>query len=241
MTVPLLEIDNLVVKYGGVTALRGVSLRVDQGEVVALLGANGAGKSTLVRAVSGLIGKVGGIVRFAGNDITKTGASRIVGLGLIQVPEGREIFSRMTVRENLLMGAYRFGAPSDDAMADVLALFPRLHERLDQRGGSLSGGEQQMLAIARGLLAKPNLLVLDEPSLGLAPKVAIQMFEILAALAKRGITILLAEQSARLALELADRAYVLANGRIHTSGNADELAESPEIIDAYLGGQRLTT
>jgi len=233
----LLKVDGLAVRYGGVQALQGVDIEVAAGEVVAILGANGAGKTTLVRALSGLVPKAGGRVTFDGVDLTSASSARIVGAGLIQVPEGRDIFAAMSVKENLLMGAYRFSHVKVDQLNDVFELFPRLKERLDQRAGTLSGGEQQMLAIGRALLSQPKLLMLDEPSLGLAPLVVKLVFDTLATLAKRGMTLLVVEQNARRALALATRAYVITNGRVQISGPAAEVAASPEIVAAYLGGK----
>jgi branched-chain amino acid transport system ATP-binding protein len=234
----LLRIEGLSVRYGGVEALSGVDLEVADGEVVALLGANGAGKTTLVRALSAIVPKSSGRIVLDGRDISRAGSADVVAAGLVQVPEGRDVFAAMSVRENLLMGAYRFSRLDAGRIDDVLELFPRLRERFDQRAGTLSGGEQQMLAIGRALLARPKLLMLDEPSLGLAPIVASLVFDTLAKLAGRGLTLLIAEQNARRALRLASRAYVLANGRIETAGAAAALAASPAIVAAYLGGQR---
>ena len=232
----LLQVEGLTVRYGGVQALNGVDIEVNAGEVVALLGANGAGKTTLVRSLSGLVKKAGGKVSFDGLDLTRASSADIVDAGLIQVPEGRDIFAAMSVHENLLMGAYRF-AKVDTAELDLIfELFPRLKERLDQRAGTLSGGEQQMLAIGRAMLSRPKLLMLDEPSLGLAPLVVKLVFDTLGKLAARGIPLLVVEQNARRALALASRAYVIANGSVRFSGKSDDVASSPEIVDAYLGG-----
>ncbi|MGE4010696.1 MAG: ABC transporter ATP-binding protein [Alphaproteobacteria bacterium] len=232
----LLKVEGLAVRYGGVQALLGIDVEVASGEVVAILGANGAGKTTLVRALSGLVPKAGGRVTFDGQDLTRAGSADIVGAGLIQVPEGRDIFAAMSVKENLLMGGYRFPSVKSDQLDMVFELFPRLKERLDQRAGTLSGGEQQMLAIGRALLSQPKLLMLDEPSLGLAPMVVKLVFDTLETLAARGTTLLVVEQNARRALALATRAYVITNGRVQLSGAAAELASSPEIVAAYLGG-----
>ena len=232
----LLHVEGLTVRYGGVQALNGVDIAVNAGEVVALLGANGAGKTTLVRSLSGLVKKAGGKVSFDGLDLTRASSADIVDAGLIQVPEGRDIFAAMSVHENLLMGAYRF-AKVDTAELDLIFdLFPRLKERLDQRAGTLSGGEQQMLAIGRAMLSRPKLLMLDEPSLGLAPLIVKLVFDTLAKLSARGIPLLVVEQNARRALALASRAYVIANGSVRFTGTADDVASSPEIVDAYLGG-----
>ena len=232
----LLHVEGLTVRYGGVQALNGVDIEVNRGEVVAILGANGAGKTTLVRSLSGLVKKAAGKVDFDGLDLTRASSADIVDAGLIQVPEGRDIFAAMSVHENLLMGAYRF-AKVDTAELDLIFdLFPRLKERLDQRAGTLSGGEQQMLAIGRAMLSRPKLLMLDEPSLGLAPLIVKLVFDTLAKLSARGIPLLVVEQNARRALALASRAYVIANGSVRFTGTADDVASSPEIVDAYLGG-----
>ena len=232
----LLHVEGLTVRYGGVQALNGVDIEVNRGEVVAILGANGAGKTTLVRSLSGLVKKAAGKVNFDGLDLTRASSADIVDAGLIQVPEGRDIFAAMSVHENLLMGAYRF-AKVDTAELDLIFdLFPRLKERLDQRAGTLSGGEQQMLAIGRAMLSRPKLLMLDEPSLGLAPLIVKLVFDTLAKLSARGIPLLVVEQNARRALALASRAYVIANGSVRFTGTADDVASSPEIVDAYLGG-----
>ena len=232
----LLKVEGLTVRYGGVQALNGVDIEVNRGEVVAILGANGAGKTTLVRSLSGLVKKAAGKVNFDGLDLTRASSADIVDAGLIQVPEGRDIFAAMSVHENLLMGAYRF-AKVDTAELDLIFdLFPRLKERLEQRAGTLSGGEQQMLAIGRAMLSRPKLLMLDEPSLGLAPLIVKLVFDTLAKLSARGIPLLVVEQNARRALALASRAYVIANGSVRFTGTADDVASSPEIVDAYLGG-----
>ncbi len=238
MTGALLEISDVAANYGGVQALRGVSLTVARGEVVALIGANGSGKSTLARVLSGLVQKSAGRVVFDGNDVSRLSAPRIVQNGLVHVPEGREIFASMTVEENLLIGGYRFGRPRPSALSDVLTLFPRLKERLKQRSGTLSGGEQQMLAIARGLLTEPKLLVLDEPSLGLAPIVVELLYRTFGALKARGMSMLVAEQNTRRVLALSDRAYVLSNGRIALSGNSADLGKSESVLATYLGSKR---
>ena len=232
----LLNVEGLAVRYGGVQALQGVDIQVAAGEVVAILGANGAGKTTLVRALSGLVPKAGGRVTFDGLDLTRAGSADIVGAGLIQVPEGRDIFAAMSVKENLLMGGYRFPSVKADQLDTVFELFPRLKERIDQRAGTLSGGEQQMLAIGRALLSQPKLLMLDEPSLGLAPLIVKLVFDTLETLAGRGMTLLIVEQNARRALALATRAYVITNGRVQFSGAAAAVAASQEIVAAYLGG-----
>jgi branched-chain amino acid transport system ATP-binding protein len=234
---PLLDVQNLSVSYGPVTALRGISLHVDRGEIVALIGANGAGKSTTLRTISGLLAPQKGTIVFDGRPIQGRPAHRIAAAGLVQVPEGRGIFANLTVDENLRLGAFR----RRDAVAvrkdreKALALFPRLKERLAQSAGTLSGGEQQMLAIARALLAAPVLLLLDEPSLGLAPQIVRMIFRLIREINKEGTTILLVEQNARMALEVSRRAYVLEVGRIQTQGASAELAASDAVRKAYLG------
>jgi branched-chain amino acid transport system ATP-binding protein len=237
LNVPLLEVKDLCVWYGPVQALRGISLRVERGEVVALLGANGAGKSTTLRTISGLLKPREGAVAFDGKPIAGSPPHRIVCNGLVHVPEGRGIFSQLTVEENLQLGAFtrhdRAQLAKDRERA--IARFPRIGERMQQPAGTLSGGEQQMLAVARALLARPKLLLLDEPSLGLAPQVVRTIFEILREINRDGTTILIVEQNARMALELAHRAYVLEVGRIRREGTAAELAASDEIQKAYLG------
>jgi branched-chain amino acid transport system ATP-binding protein len=233
----LLEVENLGVHYGGIHALKGISFAVAQGEVVALIGGNGAGKTTTLRAISGLVKPSSGQVRFAGKVITGLPAHQIVGLGLSMAPEGRGIFANLTVDENLDIGAYlrkdRVEVAKDRAKA--LALFPRLAERLAQNAGTLSGGEQQMLAIARALLARPTLLLLDEPSLGLAPQVTQLIFKIVRTIAAEGTTILLVEQNAHMALGVATTGHVLEVGSLVTSGPAKELARDDTIRKAYLG------
>jgi branched-chain amino acid transport system ATP-binding protein len=238
MNAPLLELANVSTFYGAVQALRNVNLAVYEGEIVALIGANGAGKSTLLMTVCGNPHPRQGSVFYAGEEITRLPTYRIMRRGIAQAPEGRRIFPRMTVRENLLIGAQARDPEAAEAeLPYVLELFPRLAERLDQRGGTLSGGEQQMLAIARALMAGPRLLLLDEPSLGLAPLVARQIFAAIRALnQERRLTVLLVEQNAYQALRLAHRAYVLVNGTITMQGPAAELLGRPEIRAAYLEG-----
>jgi len=240
MTVPLLSVRGVKTYYGRVMALKGVDLDVNEGEIVTLIGANGAGKSTLMMTVCGNPRAREGKIEFAGRDITHLPTHEIAHLKLAQAPEGRRIFSRMTVLENLQMGAnVDRGASFSAELERVFALFPRLAERLRQRGGTLSGGEQQMLAIARALMGRPRLLLLDEPSLGLAPLIAQQIFGILRELnARDGITVFLVEQNAYHALKLAHRAYVMVNGRITLTGTGSELLERPEIRQAYLEGGR---
>jgi branched-chain amino acid transport system ATP-binding protein len=234
---PLLDVQDLSVSYGPVAALRGISLRVEAGEVVALIGANGAGKSTTLRTISGLLVPRQGTICFDGRPIQGRAAHQIVASGLVHVPEGRGIFANLTVDENLRLGAFRrrVSAAVGKDRDRALRLFPRLRERLGQAAGTLSGGEQQMLAIARALMAAPRLLLLDEPSLGLAPQIVRMIYELIAEINREGMTILLVEQNARMALEVARRAYVLEVGRIQTQGPAAELAASDEIRKAYLG------
>jgi branched-chain amino acid transport system ATP-binding protein len=233
-----LSVDNLSVSYGAIQALHGISLRVERGEVVTLIGGNGAGKTTTLRAVSGLLRPEEGKIEFDGESIVGMQPHRIVQKGLVHVPEGRGIFANLTVEENLRMGAYsrhdHEGIRADRDRA--LELLPRLKERLAQQAGTLSGGEQQMLAIARAMLARPRLLMLDEPSLGLAPQVVRTVFQVIREIASSGTTILLVEQNAGMALEAADRAYVIEVGEILMDGPAHELAKSDEIRKAYLGG-----
>jgi len=233
----LLEIDNITLLYGRIQALHGISLTVDEGEIVALIGANGAGKSTTMRAVSGLRPIASGSIRFAGQDITKLRADLRVVRGISQSPEGRGIFPGMTVQENLEMGAYtrRDGAAIREDMDRVFGLFPRLKERIRQPGGTLSGGEQQMLAVGRALMSRPKLMLLDEPSMGLAPMLIQQIFSIITEINQQGTTILLVEQNAQQALSRAHRAYVLETGRIVKSGTGAELLHDPAVKDAYLG------
>ena len=237
---PLLQLTGVTAFYGAIQALKGVDLEVHQGEIVALIGSNGAGKSTLMMTVCGNPRAREGTIHFAGQDITHLPTHQIARLKLSQSPEGRRIFSRMTVLENLQMGATT-GDPSTFAadLERVLTLFPRLNERLAQRGGTLSGGEQQMLAIARALMSRPRLLLLDEPSLGLAPLIVRQIFDAIKTLnAQDGLTVFLVEQNAFHALKLAHRGYVMVNGLITLSGTGHELLERPEIKAAYLEGGR---
>ncbi|MEU4643211.1 ABC transporter ATP-binding protein [Micromonospora sp. NPDC023814] len=233
----LLEIDDVSLLYGRIQALHGISLTVDEGEIVALIGANGAGKSTTMRAISGIRPVASGSIRFNGEDITKLRADLRVRRGLCQAPEGRGIFPGMTVLENLDMGAYtrrdRTGIAQD--LDRVLNLFPRLAERRKQAGGTLSGGEQQMLAVGRALMSRPKLLLLDEPSMGLAPMLIQQIFDIITEINEQGTTILLVEQNAQQALARAHRAYVLETGRIVKSGTGADLLHDPAVKEAYLG------
>ncbi len=232
----MLNVDNINVYYGQIHALKDVSLEVKEGEIVALIGANGAGKSTTLRAISGLLRSRTGSISLMGEDISKTEACKLVSKGLAHVPEGRRIFLQMTVLENLEMGAYTKPDNVKAGIQDVFERFPRLKHRKDQIAGTLSGGEQQMLAMGRALMSKPKLLMLDEPSMGLAPILVQQIFDIIKELHKSGTTILLVEQNAEMALNIADRAYVLESGIIKLSGTGHELAQSDEIKKAYLGG-----
>ena len=232
----LLEVEGLEVSYGAVRALRGVDLYVDTGEIVGLVGANGAGKSTLLRAISGLVKARRGSVKLAGTELGRAATTRIVAAGIAHVPEGRHVWPDMSVTENLRLGGVIVGGDSEtERLERVLMLFPELRDRLKQKAGTLSGGEQQMLAIGRGLMSRPKLLMLDEPSLGLAPVVVQRLKELFATLKQDGLTILLSEQNARLALGATDRAYVLAEGRILTSGTPHDLLENADLISAYLG------
>jgi len=233
---PLLDVEGLDVHYGAIHALRGVSFRVDEGEIVTLIGANGAGKSTTLRALSGMVAPSAGRVRFAGADVTGRRSEQMLRSGMAHVPEGRGIFPNLTVDENLDLGAY--ARKDKEVGADrerVFTLFPRLQERLAQNAGTLSGGEQQMLAIGRALLARPRLLLMDEPSLGLAPQLVQTIFKIIREINAAGTTILLVEQNAHMALQTAHRAYVLEVGAVAMSGAAAELAASDEVRKSYLG------
>jgi branched-chain amino acid transport system ATP-binding protein len=235
----LLEVHEIEVYYGKIAALKKVSLQVDSGEIVALIGANGAGKTTTLKTISGLRPLSGGRISFDGKDISRMPGHRRVVVGIGQAPEGRGIFPGMTVAENLLMGSYarkRRNGNRDEELAEVYELFPRLAERRNQAGGTMSGGEQQMLAIGRALMAKPKVLLLDEPSMGLAPMLVNQIFSIISEINRRGTTVLLVEQNAAQALQLADRAYVLETGRVVKSAPAHDLLTDPEVQAAYLGG-----
>jgi branched-chain amino acid transport system ATP-binding protein len=238
MAEPLLQIDALEVRYGAIEALNGISLQVHAGEVVTIIGGNGAGKSTLMKAVSGLEPAHAGTIRFAGQDITRVPGHQRVALGIAQSPEGRQVFSDQSVRDNLMLGAYHRKASKVEIEADIeaqFAAFPRLRERQDQMAGTMSGGEQQMLAIARALMAKPQLLLLDEPSLGLAPLIVKEIFGIIRGLKTKGVTILLVEQMANQALAVAERGYVLETGRITLQGEGRALRRDPQVRAAYLG------
>jgi branched-chain amino acid transport system ATP-binding protein len=234
----LLELQDLHVYYGNIHALKGVSLQVEAGEIVALLGANGAGKSTTLNTISGLLRPRSGAVRLEGDDLTQVPPHRIVQRGVVQVPEGRRIFGQLTVLENLEMGAFTRTDPQGvgEDLNRVFALFPRLKERQNQVAGTLSGGEQQMLAIGRALMSRPRVLLMDEPSMGLAPLLVEQIFDAIQEINRQGTTILLVEQNAYMALQVAHRGYVLQTGQVVLSGPAEQLRENPEVKRAYLGG-----
>ena len=233
----MLKVEDLQVYYGSIHAIKGVSFEVNEGEIVTLIGANGAGKSTTLNTVGGLLKPRSGKITFEGKDLHGMAANKVVSEGMALCPEGRRVFQHMTVLENLEMGAYtRSNAEAAETLEHVYELFPRLKERYRQVAGTLSGGEQQMLAMGRALMSRPKLMMLDEPSMGLAPILVQQIFDIIVDMNKQGTTILLVEQNAQMALSVANRAYVLETGRITTSGDAKELAESEEIKKAYLGG-----
>jgi len=235
---PMLEVNNLVVSYGAIRALKGISFDVKEGEIISLIGANGAGKTTTLHSISNLIKKQSGSVIFKGEDITNTTPDKIVKAGLIHVPEGRRVFANLTVKENLEMGAYlrndKAGIKAD--LEHVYELFPRLRERVKQLAGTLSGGEQQMLAMGRGLMSKPELLLLDEPSMGLAPILVDEIFDIIQKINKDGTTILLVEQNAFKAMSIANRVYILETGEVASSGNSEEMIHDEAVKKAYLGG-----
>ncbi len=234
----LLEVNDLHVFYGAIHALQGISFHVKKGEIVTLIGANGAGKSTTLNTISGLVRARSGSIKFKGEEITKTPAYDIVKMGVVQVPEGRQIFAPLTVKENLDMGAFTRTDSKGikQSLERVYQSFPRLKERLNQYGGTLSGGEQQMLAMGRGLMSNPELLLLDEPSMGLAPFLVDEIFAIIQEINSQGTSILLVEQNAQMALSIADRAYVLETGRFVLEGSAHEVATNPDVKEAYLGG-----
>ena len=233
----MLNVENINVYYGAIHAVKNVSLHVNEGEIVTLIGANGAGKTTTLQTISGLLHARSGSITFQDQSIGGIPAHKLVSLGMAQVPEGRRVFLQMSVKENLEMGAFtRPGSEVDDSIAEVYERFPRLKERMNQVAGTLSGGEQQMLAMGRALMSKPKLLMLDEPSMGLAPILVEQIFDIIKELHKAGTTILLVEQNAEMALKVADRAYVMESGKIVLSGTGAELAASDAIKKAYLGG-----
>ena len=234
----MLKVENLVVKYGMIEAIKGISFEVNDGEIVTLIGSNGAGKTTTMQTISGLLKPASGSVLLDGVDLTKTAPHKIVPMGLAQVPEGRRVFAQQTVQENLELGAYtrkdKEGIEED--MKKVFELFPRLEERKTQLAGTLSGGEQQMLAMARALMAKPKIMLMDEPSMGLSPLLVREIFRIIEDINKSGTTVLLVEQNAKMALAIADRAYVLETGKITLEGTGEELASSEQVRKAYLGG-----
>lgn len=231
----ILAVSGLRVHYGVIEAVKGIDLTLEQGQMTTLLGANGAGKSTTLLTLSGLLRSSAGSIVFDGVELNRLSPHRIVELGVVQVPEGREILTTLSVRENLLLGAYRRRDKIAADLEQALVLFPRLKERLDSAAGNLSGGEQQMLAIARALMSKPRLLLLDEPSMGLAPLLVREIFKTLRALNDEGLTILLVEQNARQALQIAEFAYVMENGKIALAGPSAEMLDNPKVIDAYLG------
>lgn len=232
----ILKVDGINVYYGKIHALKDVSFEVKQGEIVALIGANGAGKSTTLKTISGMLRSTTGKIEFHGEDISHIESYKLISKGLAHVPEGRRIFSQMTVLENLDMGAFRNADKYEENLKEVFTRFPRLKHRKTQMAGTLSGGEQQMLAMGRAMMGSPKLLMLDEPSMGLAPILVEQIFDIIKELHNSGATILLVEQNAEMALKIADRAYVLESGRVKFSGTGTELAQSDEIKKAYLGG-----
>ena len=231
----MLEVNDVEVRYGAIKALKGISFTVNHGEIVALLGANGAGKTTTQKTVSGMLRPTQGTIMYEGRKIHGVPAHELVGLGICHVPEGRHVFPRMSVAENLDMGAFRFKDVDQEDLENVLTLFPRLRERYKQTAGTLSGGEQQMLAIGRALMGKPRLILLDEPSMGLAPLIVAQIFDIIREINKRGVTVLLVEQNAAQALALANRGYVLETGEIVLSGTGQELLADDRVRAAYLG------
>ncbi len=234
----MLKVENLKVSYGAINALKGVDFYLEEGEIVALIGANGAGKSTILNTISGILCPDSGKILYKDQDLSQKSTSQIVEFGIVQVPEGRKIFTRMTVYENLEMGAYAITENDrfKKNLSRVFDIFPRLEERQKQLGGTLSGGEQQMLAIGRALMADPHLLLMDEPSMGLAPILVEQIFEVIYDINQQGVTVLLVEQNANMALSIADRAYVLETGRVALSGDAGDLLENPMVKESYLGG-----
>ncbi len=234
----MLKVENLVVRYGMIEAIKGISFQVNDGEIVTLIGANGAGKTTTMHAISGLLKPASGSIWLNDKDLVKVPAHKITGMGLAQVPERRRVFAQQTVRENLDLGAYsrKDKAKIAEDLENVYDLFPRLKERESQLAGTLSGGEQQMLAMGRALMADPKIMLLDEPSMGLSPLLVREIFRIIEDINKRGTTVLLVEQNAKMALEIADRAYVLETGKITLEGTGEELANDPRVKSAYLGG-----
>lgn len=234
----MLKIENLHVSYGAIHAIKGVSLTVNDGEIVSLIGANGAGKTTILHTITGLIPATEGTIEYNGIDLRKVAASNIVSMGLAHVPEGRHVFTRMTVEENLIMGAFHRKEPRPDLDIDldmVYVSFPRLKERAKQMAGTLSGGEQQMLATGRAMMSKPKMIVMDEPSMGLSPLLVREVFHIIEKMHESGITVLLVEQNAKMALSIADRAYVLETGQIAMEGDAEDLMNDDRVKKAYLG------
>ena len=233
----MLDIKNLSVSYGAIDAVKGISLHVDDGEIVSLIGANGAGKTTTLHTITGLVPAKSGSIMFNGQDLLKTKANKIVTLGMAHVPEGRHVFTRMSVQENLEMGAYSLKDTSHVAedLDKVYTYFPRLKERRRQLAGTLSGGEQQMVAMGRAIMSRPNTILMDEPSMGLSPKLVKEIFRIIEKLHEEGITVLLVEQNAKMALSIADRAYVLETGRITMEGKASDLLHDEKVRKAYLG------
>ncbi len=234
----MLHVDNLVVRYGMIEAIKGISFDVNDGEIVTLIGANGAGKTTTMHAISGLIKPYSGSIEFDGKNLVKVPSHKIVELGIAQCPERRRVFSSQSVEDNLLLGAYlrKDSKAINEDLKMVYGLFPRLLERKKQLSGTLSGGEQQMLAMGRALMAKPKIMLLDEPSMGLSPLLVKEIFDIIKDINSKGVTILLVEQNAKMALSIADRAYVIETGKIVTSGTGEELLYSDDIKKAYLGG-----
>lgn len=233
----MLEIENLEVYYGAINALKGISFSVEQGEIIALIGANGAGKTTTLHTITGLIPAKSGTIRLGGKDITKTPAHKIVSMGMAHVPEGRRVFAQLSVYENLMLGAYtrKDKAEVAETLEHVFERFPRLKERRTQSAGTLSGGEQQMLAMGRALMSKPSIILMDEPSMGLSPLYVNEIFDIIREINKSGTTVLLVEQNAKKALSMANRAYVLETGKITLSGDARELMNNEQVKRAYLG------
>lgn len=231
----MLKIDNLCASYGHILALKNVSIEAEQGQIVSIIGSNGAGKTTLLRCISALVKPTNGTIIFLGNPISEQ-PHKVVKSGIVHIPEGRRTFSGLTVKDNLLTGGYLYGKSTADDLKMCYTLFPILEERKNQFAGTLSGGEQQMLAIARGMMSHPKLMLMDEPSLGLAPIIVNQVFDLIKEIRNRGITLLLVEQNARKALGICDKAYVLENGKITLSGKGHDLLCSPEIKKAYLGG-----
>ena len=231
-----LKLENVVVKYGNIVALHGISLEVNAGEIVTLIGSNGAGKTTTMHAITNIVPVSSGKISYNDEDITNMDTKKLVERGIVLSPEGRQIFPKFSVHENLMMGAYLTPKTAKESLEVVTDLFPILKTRMHQKGGTLSGGEQQMLAIARAMMSGPKFLLLDEPSLGLAPLIVADVFSLIKRIRSMGVTVLLVEQNAKMALQISDRAYVLETGKIVSSGSAQELLTSEEVIQAYLGG-----